>query len=426
MSWAIPNIGILLWCWITFLGPHKLAWNFPSALRLNLLIAIATIVGWLFSREDKTIPKNLTVFFVIIFLIHTTISATLSLAPEITWPLWNRHIKTFFLIFMIMALMNSRVRVHSLIWVIVICIGYFGVWGGILGVLTGGSYRLVGTPKSPIADNNHLALAMVITIPLMNYLRIHSEKAIVRYGLLFAMLSTIFAVLSTYSRGGLISLCAMIGFLWLKSKSKNKILILLVVGLVVVPAVQFMPDKWTARMNTIENAAESDSSFKSRLHVWETSYNIAIDRPLFGAGFASTESPHVYTKYRAPDDPYHAHAAHSIYFQLLGDLGFVGLILYFVLVTIAWQNAKYVIFVSKRFSQLEWARDLASMIQVSMVGFFVGGAALSFAYYDVVLTMFAVLEVMRSLVAKESEKYLASMSETPKRSSWRAISAKRA
>ena len=85
---------------------------------------------------------------------------------------------------MIMILMNSRVRVHSLIWVIVICIGYFGTWGGVLGVITGGSHKLIGPPQSPIEDKNHLALAMVITIPLMNYLRIHSENKLVRLGLL--------------------------------------------------------------------------------------------------------------------------------------------------------------------------------------------------------------------------------------------------
>ena len=57
------------------------------------------------------------------------------------------------------------------------------------------------------------------------------------------MLSTIVAVLSTYSRGGFISLTAMIAFLWWQSSPKSKVLILLVIGLVVVPAVNFMPEK---------------------------------------------------------------------------------------------------------------------------------------------------------------------------------------
>jgi len=168
-------------------------------------------------------------------------------------------------------------------------------------------------------------------------------------------------------------------------------------------------------MNTIETAAESDGSFRSRVRVWEVSYNIAIDRPLFGAGFASTESSKVYTKYRAYDDPTTSRAAHSVYFQLMGDLGFVGLILYIILLIVAWQNAKFVISHGKRFPQLAWAGDLAAMLQVSMVGFVVGGAALSLAYYDVFLTMLAVLEVLRVIFVRNSEVYLRTAEEVPQK-----------
>ena len=93
-------------------------------------------------------------------------------------------------------------------------------------------------------------------------------------------------------------------------------------------------------MNTIETAAESDGSFRSRVRVWEVSFNVAIDRPLFVAGFASTESLKVYTKYRAYDNPTTSSVAHSVYFQLMGDFGFVGLILYIILLIVAWQKCE--------------------------------------------------------------------------------------
>ena len=168
-------------------------------------------------------------------------------------------------------------------------------------------------------------------------------------------------------------------------------------------------------MNTIETAAESDGSFRSRVRVWEVSLNIAIDRPLFGAGFASTESSKVCIKYRAYDDPTTSRAAHSVYFQLKGTLGFVGLILYLILLIVAWQNAKFVTNHGKRLPQLAWAGDLAAMLQVSMVVFVVGGAALSLAYYDVFLTMLAVLEVLRVIVVRNSEVYLRTAEEVPQK-----------
>lgn len=299
---------------------------------------------------------------------------------------------------MVMALMHTRVRIHALIWIIVISIGFFGVQGGLIGIVSGGQSHIVGPPKSPIRDNNALALAMVISFPLMNYLRTQSEKKIIQTMLSGAMALSVIAVLSTYSRGGLLSLLGMFGFLWLRSG--NKIIILIFAAIVLIPAIQFMPDKWTARMNTIEDASENDNSFRSRLRAWETSFNLAVDRPLYGGGFSAIQSTYVYTKYRTSTDPTTARAAHSIYFQVLGDWGYTGIILFLSLLFIAWRNTQIVIRLSKGIAELEWARELASMLQVSLVGFAIGGAALSVAYYDLVLTLIAVVEMLKYIVTK--------------------------
>jgi putative inorganic carbon (HCO3(-)) transporter len=52
---------------------------------------------------------------------------------------------------------------------------------------------------------------------------------------------------------------------------------------------------------------------------------------------------------------------------------------------------------------LEWAGLLASMLQVSLVGFLVAGAALSTAYYDVALTFIAILSVLSTIVSKRAK-----------------------
>lgn len=396
---AIPFVGVLLWCWITFMTPHQLVWGFSPSLRLNLMIAIATLLGWFFSKESKRFPKNSTSVIILLFILLTTLSSTLAMAPNTSWPLWERHIKTFALVFMVMAIMHNRVRIQALVWVIVVSIGYFSVQGGLIGIVSAGGSHISGPPRSQISDNNHLALAMVITLPLMNYLRIQSEKRFVQLSLMMAMALSVIGVLSTYSRGGLISLVAMLGFLWLKSSKKSIVIIFAII--IVIPAVQFMPDKWTNRMSTIKGASEKDGSFQGRIRAWETSFNLALDRPFYGGGFSSIQSGRVYDRYKTAGDPTTGRAAHSIYFQVLGDLGFVGLTLYLLLFSVAWRNATIVKRLSKGIPQLDWAQNLASMLQVSLVGFAVGGAALSLAYYDLVLTLIGILEILRNLVAKQ-------------------------
>lgn len=395
-AWAIPHVGVLLWCWVAFMTPHQLVWGLSSSFRLNLMIAVATVLGWLFAKKEKFLQTNVTFFLIICIALHATLSTIFSLVPEISWPLWNRHIKTFVLIIFIMSIMINRVRVHALVWVIAISIGYFSVQGGGIGIVTLGGGKVVGPPNSQIADNNHLALAMVITLPIMNYLRVNSGNLLVKYTLLFTMGLSLIAVLLTYSRGGLISLCAMLVFLWLKSR--NKIAIAIIVGIVGVPVVQFMPEKWINRMETIKTASDEDSSFLARLRSWETSFNLSNARPFLGGGFSSTQAPEVYTRYRSSDDPSNARAAHSIYFQVLGDLGYVGFALYWTLFIVGWFNARMIISLAGSTPALRWAEDLASMIQVSMIGFVVGGAALSMAYYDMIIALLAILECLKRQV----------------------------
>ncbi|MBN9556931.1 MAG: hypothetical protein J0I26_05310, partial [Alphaproteobacteria bacterium] len=52
--------------------------------------------------------------------------------------------------------------------------------------------------------------------------------------------------------------------------------------------------------------------------------------------------------------------------------------------------------------ELNWAHDLASMIQLVLVVFCVAGAALSMAYYDVFILCVAVLLPLQEIVRKHN------------------------
>jgi O-antigen ligase len=95
------------------------------------------------------------------------------------------------------------------------------------------------------------------------------------------------------------------------------------------------------------------------------------------------------------------HAAHSIYFQVLGEHGFVGLGLFLLLWILVWRDTAWIIRRSRERETLGWASDLARMIQVSLVGFFVAGAFLSLAYYDVPYNLLVAVVLTRVLVETE-------------------------
>jgi len=165
-----------------------------------------------------------------------------------------------------------------------------------------------------------------------------------------------------------------------------------------------MPEQWNRRMDTIETY-EVDRSVQGRFSAWGMAFNLAKDRPLVGGGFVVVR-PELFARY-APNKTDVPRAAHSIYFQALGEHGFVGLGLYLLLGFLTWRSGEWIIRNTRGLNEYQWASSLASMIQVSFVGFATGGAFLSLLYFDVPYYLMAAMVATRILVEKELEKQTA-------------------
>ena len=92
-----------------------------------------------------------------------------------------------------------------------------------------------------IEDNNNLGLALVMILPFMNYLRITSRAAWVRFGLVAAMGLTIVAVIGTYSRGALLALG--VSGLAYALKSRSSVIPLVLGGLVIAALPSLVPSE---------------------------------------------------------------------------------------------------------------------------------------------------------------------------------------
>ena len=154
----------------------------------------------------------------------------------------------------------------------------------------------------------------------------------------------------------------------------------------VLAAIAFMPSTWNERMDTIKTYQE-DSSAMSRIFTWRTLTNAALARPLVGAGFRA-DNMGVFNTYAPQGVEWDAFrdrplVAHSIYFQMLGEHGFVGLALYFAFWTAVWRQATRISKQSMKVPELStWLPLLMRMTQVALLGFAAGGAFLSLAYLD--------------------------------------------
>jgi probable O-glycosylation ligase (exosortase A-associated) len=370
-----PWIGIIMWCWLSYMNPHKQAWGFATTMPFALIVALATLVGMLFMREPKKFPWTRETVVMVLFLGWMFVTTNTALFPALAWPQLEKVAKILLMTFVTLILINTREKLHAMVWIIALSIGYYGVKGGIFTLATGGAYRVWGPSGTFIGGNNEIALALVMTIPLMRYLQLQAKHLIVRHGLTAAMLLSAIAAIGTQSRGALIAIAAMGAFLWLKSRGKLLTGALIVAAVGVIAAV--MPESWHERMRTIMTY-EEDASAMGRLHAWRMAWNLAIDRPLVGGGFETFQWP-AFAVY-APEAP--VRDVHSIYFEVLGEHGFVGLALFLALYGFAWLKARHVAKLSKAEAGLKPFGDLARMIQVSLVGYAAGGAFLGLAYFD--------------------------------------------
>ena len=189
----------------------------------------------------------------------------------------------------------------------------------------------------------------------------------------------------------------MLTVLWWKSRQK---MLLMLVAIAAIPAVLlYLPEHWYQRMDTITDF-EQDNSASARLNAWATMFHLAEDRPVVGGGFDVAEAA-VYEKY-APDQRFHAQVAHSIYFQALGEHGFVGLGFYLLLYLVFWRYAGGLARLGADRPESEWARDFGLMTQVCLTGFLVGGAFISLVNFDVPYYLIGTLVASRRLLEPDT------------------------
>ena len=175
-----PHIGVLVWSWLGYMNPHRMAYGFAYSFPFSTVTAIATLAGIVFSSERKRIPWSGTMIAWIMLVIWLNITTLFALNHLDAMYEWDRTMKTMLMVFITLLVINTRERINALVWVIVVSLGFYGVKGGIFSLLTGGNYRIWGPENSFIEDNNSLALALVMTLPLMRYLQLSAKNKYIR------------------------------------------------------------------------------------------------------------------------------------------------------------------------------------------------------------------------------------------------------
>lgn len=389
-----PFLGILMLAGLGYMNPHRLCYGFMFSMPVVMIVAVVTLIAMLASKEAKQMVWSREIVLLVIFIAWMGLTTSQAFYVDPALVQYEKVVKIQILTFMTLLMLTSRDRVHLLIWVIVLSLGLYGVKGGIFTIVNGGAYRVQGPMGSFIGGNNEMALALVMTVPLMRYLHLQEKNKFVRMGLAAGMFLTVIAAVGSQSRGALVGIVITGAIFWLKSRSKFVTASFIVLS--AMAAATIMPVEWFERMDTIKTYQE-DGSAQGRINAWWTAYHLANDR-VTGGGFETWQAP-VFQRY-APN-PADWRDVHSIYFEILGEHGYVGLALFLGILGLTWLKCGSIIRFAKRNPDLIWARDLASMVQVSIVGYMSAGAFLGLAYFDYIYHLVAVVVVVHHLVTTQ-------------------------
>jgi probable O-glycosylation ligase (exosortase A-associated) len=343
----------------------------------------------------------------LVFLALGAVSASMAITVlPLNWELFGKVAKITALCFVVTSVVTTRRRLQGMILAIALGLAFNGADEGLKVLLTGGSHHVLGILE--YGDNNQFAVAMLMCMPLLLFLYNTSANAVARAGFAGTLVLCGVAVIGTYSRGGFVGLVALA--LGLIALNRNKLRNLAVVAVCGIVLLQAAPSTWFSRIDTIETAGKDDS-FMGRVTSWKVSTLIALDRPLIGGGFHAQQDTPVWQHYGAglaefdfiPSVPLNKTgvAAHSIYFEVLGDLGFSGL---FIFLGMLFTALRYCGSIRKRASaypDLAWMVDLAGMLRLSLIVYMVSGAALSVAYFEGFFLLLALLSVTRRMLRVE-------------------------
>ena len=399
-----PCMGVLVWVWTALLSPNELLYGFMASIQMNRIVAVVTILVILFNREKKDPYLDPLLALLALFALVATGSWATSIVPSDDGDgLYQKLLKEVALTAAIASVMTTRHRLHLLALAACAGFGMIGVKEGLIFLLTAGGHKVEGLQS--VGDNNSLATALLMLTPFLYYLSRYTEVRLIRIGLLAAMGLCLVTVVATYSRGGFVGLLVLGAFMVKNSRNRVSTLVLVALGGALIWGLA--PESWFTRLNSI-NEAGTDSSFLGRVNAWKISTLIALDHPLLGGGPHAVQRFAVWFGYMPqisafdfiptppPDD--FPRAAHSSYFEVLGDLGFTGLAVFLGILGVAFWQCRSIARMTRRHPDLAWAGDLGRMMQISLVVYVVTTAALSMAYFEFFYVLLAMISRTRRTV----------------------------
>ncbi len=384
LGWASfrrPWVGLLALVFVGVIHPQGYVSGFMQGFPayFALLVVVALSAGWQLFRGRAWPPLFWDWRLAGLALLwgQFVLTTALGINPWAGWPRLMEVSKILPLILLVLLLIDTRVKLNWLLMTVGLSLAAVILKGGYWAFITGFHDRVYGPPGSQYAGNNEFAVATAMAIPLLALWYREADSKVLRWIVAILIALGFASALSSWSRGGLLSISVVALLLVWHSRRKWLAipLLLMVVGLAVVG----LSDEWVARMQTMA-APELEASAATRLELWRLGWDYALQHPWFGGGFGGW----IYLTLPVGA----SRAWHSAYIEIVAEHGFPGLVLWGSLVFGSVVSLSVLIARNRRW-QLPGLTDQAAMLRASLAAYLVGAAFLSIAYWELLYLLLA-------------------------------------
>jgi O-antigen ligase len=416
---AIGFFTLLIMLWIAFEHGRP-----PNPLSIPLVISVLLFAGWLL-RRPKRWGTQLTSFVLLLVVMAIDIPLAANTFSAF-WTTYSTAVMFVFIFIPLVQFIDSVRRMERLIQTLVVVALYIGSWA-----ITHGGSGPAGAGGGQ--DENYVAAAMAMAFPFAYFSMFAVRSVLARVFFAGTAGVMLLACVVSLSRGGALAMGAVLLYCWITSSRRwlGVVLAVLVIsGLALVPddltsggrrtagveAPSLLARYW-GEVKTSTDTTESTADL--RLELWQIAFRMFLAHPLAGVGpgnfiwnITEYQSQEQFDKYGRELMAF----THSLYLELLADLGIAGSVLFLMIVYSNFRDLRLVI---RRFSRSGSGRRAppsrdegqgalpaadqmtvvfyAHAITASLIGLHVAAAFLPFMYQSYLWTVSAMALALRHI-----------------------------
>lgn len=378
---ALSYVGLFLFTTVLYFRPYEI---FPAlsafSSRLALVFALLTLLAFVPTQwmlEGRLSARTREVELVLLLCVAALLSVPLAVSRSEAIAAFSDVFLKAVVVFIVMInVVRTERRLHGLLWLsllVSIVLSASALNDYRLGNFTVEGYRTKGIIGAMFDDPNDMALHLVTMMPVAVALMLGASGLLKKIGWGACAALIVAGIVVTFSRGGFLGLAAVALVLGWKLGRRNPLSIVL--GLACMVAFfAFAPGNYAERVGSIFSPNfDAAGSGSQRRELLAESVNVALRRPLFGAGMDNFHMLSVHDK-----------PTHNAYTQVAAELGLPALAIYLM----------FMLTPLRRLGQIERETDpvrdvphyrrlhyLAIGLQAGFIGFMVGSFFLSVAFY---------------------------------------------